>query len=327
MKIIRITKDESNKTARIERVEVDKDDFPNCVFPSIVEGYTIIGINPVIFERELVLNGVPVVKIILPETVNLYRNQFYGSSYIKEIIIKNKNIVDIPEYCFCLCQNLKKVILPNSIKVLGPNSFLNCTNLEEIKLPKSLEAISYSAFYNCYSLKKIVFPKKVRSIGEKAFIGCGSLKGNIYFEGPCLKHFGVSSKKHPQVFPKHMKKEYNTFYVKQKYMNEFLDHPGMTKYEIRPIETYGLKFEGSSVICNLDENGYNTYKGDIVIPEYYIDPSKNLRERIEIRRIEDFAFSDCKDLKLVKIPKKVSIGDLAFLGSNFKIKRYNIEDN
>lgn len=64
--------------------------------------------------------------------------------------------------------NIKKVIMPDSVKVIENNAFEGCSNLETIYFSKNLESIGPYAFLNT-SLKKIYLPDTITSIGSGAF--------------------------------------------------------------------------------------------------------------------------------------------------------------
>lgn len=72
-------------------------------------------------------------------------------------------------------KNLKKIILPNTLKYIDNETFKNCTTLEEISIPDSIEQIGYEAFSGCSSLKKINLPNKYFYIQPYAFKDCTSL--------------------------------------------------------------------------------------------------------------------------------------------------------
>ena len=48
--------------------------------------------------------------------------------------------------------------------------FSNATNLKSIILPKNLKIVGYSAFAGCKSLKTIDIPADVEEINSKAFL-------------------------------------------------------------------------------------------------------------------------------------------------------------
>ena len=72
-----------------------------------------------------------------------------------------------------LCSGLEfltSVIIPNSVKSIGSNSFYNCSSLSSIIIPENVNNIGEKAFYNCEKLKTIYcFAKTPPTIGSGAF--------------------------------------------------------------------------------------------------------------------------------------------------------------
>ena len=123
---------------------------------------------------------------------------------------------DVDEYsvfteAFAMCTGLKEVLLPDGLKIIGPNLFWGCTDLERVELPDSIteiygssewmtggrensgafagctslksitippnvKEIPYNTFQNCTSLEEIIIPDGVTVIGERAFRNCVNLK-------------------------------------------------------------------------------------------------------------------------------------------------------
>lgn len=54
---------------------------------------------------------------------------------------------------FSNCGSLKKVVLPESVKVIEEDAFGNCTRLTELNIPYGIEEIKSRALYGCESLK------------------------------------------------------------------------------------------------------------------------------------------------------------------------------
>jgi hypothetical protein len=77
--------------------------------------------------------------------------------------------------------DLRSIIIPDSVTKISEHAFSNCYNLEAITLPASLTRIDASAFAFCTSLKSINVPKNVTYIGIWAFNNCTSL-ANAEFE-------------------------------------------------------------------------------------------------------------------------------------------------
>lgn len=64
--------------------------------------------------------------------------------------------------------NLKSIILPSRITMIGESAFLGSDNLKNVYLPSDLETIDNYAFAEC-SIGNINLPSKLKSIGEEAF--------------------------------------------------------------------------------------------------------------------------------------------------------------
>lgn len=84
-------------------------------------------------------------------------------------------VKEISESAFLACLNLKKVTLPETLKVIGDYAFARCDVLKEVVLPPYLKTIGSYAFLRCGSLETISIPETVESIGTRAFSYCESL--------------------------------------------------------------------------------------------------------------------------------------------------------
>ena len=76
---------------------------------------------------------------------------------------------------FGKCENLKSVILPDSLSEIEPLMFIDCKRLERVALPRELKIIKRMAFYQCKTLVNIFF-ENLSVIGANAFEGCCSLE-------------------------------------------------------------------------------------------------------------------------------------------------------
>ena len=75
---------------------------------------------------------------------------------------------------------VKEIVLPDTIKKIGENSFFGFTAVKKLNIPKSLKYIGSEAFYNVKSLKKLKLPDTVTYIGERAFFGMESLEKFVF---------------------------------------------------------------------------------------------------------------------------------------------------
>lgn len=91
---------------------------------------------------------------------------------------KKKKVVEIGDYAFECCYELKSVSIPSSVYYIGRFAFDNCRLLEEINIPNGVEAIKVSAFSSC-PFTSIDIPNTVTAIGAYTFAGCSNLKSVI----------------------------------------------------------------------------------------------------------------------------------------------------
>lgn len=110
--------------------------------------------------------------------VGIRQDVFLGDTDSIKIPEKYNNCVvtKISDYGFNKCNNLKEIILPESITEIGEKAFRNCSSLEDIIIPKGVTHIGYKAFSKCTSLKTISLPDTVVTLGTYVFDGCTSLK-------------------------------------------------------------------------------------------------------------------------------------------------------
>ena len=71
--------------------------------------------------------------------------------------------------------NLKSVIIPETVIEIEAHAFSNCTGLKYVSLPRSLTTIGPSAFWCCTSLEHIIIPENVSIIHDTSFAGCSSI--------------------------------------------------------------------------------------------------------------------------------------------------------
>ena len=83
-------------------------------------------------------------------------------------------ITEILEDAFCSSE-VKKVILPDSVQIIGMCAFTGATNLEEVFIPEGIKEIGTQAFMHCGMLNSVTIPNSVYSIGAGAFDGCNNL--------------------------------------------------------------------------------------------------------------------------------------------------------
>ena len=78
---------------------------------------------------------------------------------------------EIPSGVFSNATNLKSIILPKNLKIVGYSAFAGCKSLKTIDIPADVEEINSKAFYGCIRLQEIKLASNVSltSIGNQAF--------------------------------------------------------------------------------------------------------------------------------------------------------------
>ncbi|MBQ4222239.1 MAG: leucine-rich repeat protein, partial [Prevotella sp.] len=117
--------------------------------------------------------------IVIPKSVKeIGTYAFSGNKDIEDIRVESGNTsYDSRQGCHALVetatstllQGSKKTVIPDGIKAIGYNAFLECEWLGEMYIPESVTSIGNGAFEDCVNLKTVNIPKGVTKIGAKAF--------------------------------------------------------------------------------------------------------------------------------------------------------------
>ena len=102
------------------------------------------------------------------------RSPFYQNQNIKKVIIED-SVTSIGENAFYSCTGLTNIEIPDSVTSIGGYACYNCTSLTNIEISDSVTRIEDGAFCACTSLTNIEIPNSVTSIEVCAFSGCTSL--------------------------------------------------------------------------------------------------------------------------------------------------------
>lgn len=125
--------------------------------------------------------------LTIPNSVTSIGNgAIYGNSSLESINVASDNrfyasidglLYNIDKTKLIACPSGKSgdVVLPNSVTIIGNNSFSSCKKVTSIMIPSSVTSIENYAFYTCQSLTNIEIPNSVTSIGNGAFSDCNAL--------------------------------------------------------------------------------------------------------------------------------------------------------
>ncbi len=94
-------------------------------------------------------------------------NGLFKDCNLKSVIFP-KTLEVIGDFAFKCCP-LENLVIPEGVTNIGESAFEDCENLLSIKLPESLREIGDNAFSGCTSLEKVYLPNSVEQIGDNAF--------------------------------------------------------------------------------------------------------------------------------------------------------------
>ena len=140
------------------------------VIPNEVDGLKVVRVAENAFK-----NSKDIDTIILPDTLEeISANAFFGSS-IRRIHIPD-SVKVIGECAFSECPNLEKLIFPNSLESIPEKLCTKSEGLTEVYIPGSVKEIGKHAFSNCKQLKSVTLHEGILSVGTMAFEKCTSLE-------------------------------------------------------------------------------------------------------------------------------------------------------
>lgn len=82
-------------------------------------------------------------------------------------------VTQVKAVAFSHAENLKSIILPSTVEIIGELAFSTCAALVNAYLP-NVETVCTGAFLNCRSLKSVYLPQ-IKEIRQLAFYHCASM--------------------------------------------------------------------------------------------------------------------------------------------------------
>ena len=146
--------------------------IPNSVTYVGVEAFSYINIKVIIKDIAAWCN----IKFANYIANPLYyaHHLYLNGEEIKDLIIPN-SVRSIGDYAFVNCSGLTSVTVPNSVTEIGEGVFYGCSGLTSLTIPNSVTSIGGSAFAYCSGLTSLTIPNSVTSIGGSAFAYCSGL--------------------------------------------------------------------------------------------------------------------------------------------------------
>ena len=249
--------------------------------------------------------------IVIPTSVTEIGNQaFDGCSGLDSIDIP-LSVTKVGRYSFHNCTGFTSLVIPSSITETDYCTFSGCSRLKSLTLPETLTRIGYMSFSGCLGLTEVTIPASVNYISAYAFNGCSYLRTVtcLAVEPPFLGTYNFSTFSKTLRVPITAVDDYSVAENWRSFTTiEGIFVPGM-RFEVDGIY-YETTSESAVKVTYRDEN-YNTYSGDVVIP----DSVSFMEHSFDVTAIDDHAFDDSDMLESVKISNSVTtIGMQAFQG-------------
>ena len=163
------------RVARQEIFDTTDDEISYCLSPD-QKSYIVIGVKSCKYGVIVIPNEVDGLKV-----VRVAENAFKNSDDIDTIILPD-TLEEISANAF-LGSSIRRIYIPDSVKVIGEYAFSECKNLESVILPNSLESIPENLCAESEGLTEVYIPGSVKEIGENAFVRCKQLKKVTLSEG------------------------------------------------------------------------------------------------------------------------------------------------
>ena len=246
-----------------------------------------------------------------PENLYFIRSEaFKGCRLLTQVDLGNENrLQSIDESAFEGCNNLRTVKLPNSLTRIGNRAFYN-TSLESITIPQKVNYIGEEAFANVFTLESLIFAHTDKStvqlrIEDRAFYRCGtSYSYSETEDGQIIYYGGLTSVNLPHCLYSLGDEVFADCSVLQSVSMPLIRNWGTgTFQDCYKLESFTFSSENLSG------------SGDFMIPAYTFSRCEALQSFVvpeRVKRIEEYAFSNCAGLEIVDLGGTEYIEDGAF---------------
>lgn len=152
-------------------------DLEGFMYMHLNDKYYVIGYagteNEITIPSSFEFNGTTITDF------EIYQYAFRENLTLRKVIIPDSiKIINTSAFSGCSC--LLEVEIPDTVYSLGSYAFSSCYSLSCVKVPDGVIAIAANLFYYCLSLNSVIIPKSIRSIGYYSFYADSRLEKIFY---------------------------------------------------------------------------------------------------------------------------------------------------
>ena len=303
-----------------------------CFFPAEMGIKTLSIENGVSGIEEQVFNGcTSLEQAELPTGMfEIGNSVFAGCKNLKKVSLP-KNLTTLGNSVFAGCSSLLAISLPESLTAMGEGVFSNCSSLAQANIPTSITTLPKRTFMGCATLPSIAIPDNITLIEPYAFSMCSSMKeftvdpknevyaaknGVLFYKDmKTLVKYPEGKTDAAYVIPATVKDMDASAFIGAKFKTVTIP----SVMEVVPAGTFRSCSNLESILVG-GGKFYTSVEGVLMSKDkkelvQYPMNKKNSSYAIPktVQTIGAFAFSDCNNLGIVKIPASVtSIEERAF---------------
>ncbi|MGN0997127.1 MAG: leucine-rich repeat protein [Candidatus Ventricola sp.] len=120
--------------------------------------------------------------VVIPEGVKTINGSVFSGKAITSVSLPD-SLRTIRSNAFMNCTALTELVLPDGVTTVDSYAFAGCSGLRSMRLSQGLRRIGDNAIYGCRNLTEIDIPASVISLGSSSFALCRGLEQVTLHEG------------------------------------------------------------------------------------------------------------------------------------------------
>ena len=209
---------------------------------------------------------------------------------------------------------------------IATSTFSGCASLKSFIIPESVASIGSYAFQDCKGLTSIHIPNNIKTIGDGIINGCTSLT-NVFVSNAIPIPINASTFPNRQNIVLYVPASCKEVYKNATYWNEFAEITFIIPFSDDNVKKICVSFWDKNGDLDISEKeAASVTELEKEFNHADIISFDELKYFSNLKRIGEYAFSGCLNLKTISIPNSVtSIDDYAFMNCH-NLKSINLPD-